>query len=78
MTCEPSALNDTLQLLLDDVCAGLSCTLYGPVNDCFISHTAPPDDCCDFLAVWIDGIDATRQFPIPDETTPDRCGEMSR
>jgi hypothetical protein len=65
-------------LVLDDVCSGLTCTLYGPVEHCFISHTTPPDDCCDFVAVWIDGIEPTRQFPIPDDVTPDRCGEMSR
>lgn len=78
MTCNPTEINDVLQLIVDDVCAGLSCSSYGSVDHCFISHTAPPDDCCDFLAVWIDGIFPTSKFPSIDESTADRCGDISR
>lgn len=78
MGCDPALLNEALQLVLDDVCAGLVCTTSGPTEHCFISHTAPPDDCCDFVAVWLEGIAPTLQFPIRDDTTPDRCGEASR
>jgi len=78
VTCEPAELNEALQLLLDDVCAGLVCTVYGPVDTCFISHTTPPDDCCDFVAVWLDSIYPTTMFPNIDESTSERCGETSR
>jgi hypothetical protein len=71
-------LNDVLQLMVDDVCAGLQCTTYGPPKDCFISHTQPADDCCNFLAAWVHGMYPTRKFPLIDEATPDRCGEFSR
>ena len=78
MTCNPTELNDALQLLLDDVCAGLACTVNGQPESCFISHTAPPDDCCDFVAVWMDGLYPTRKFPAIDESHADRCQDIHR
>lgn len=82
MTCEdlvcPTYLNDTLQIVLDDLCAGLACTAFGSPTNCFISHTAPPGDCCDFLAIWMSNMMPTRGFPIPNTTVVDRCGETNR
>ena len=77
LTC-PTYLNDTMQAVLDDVCAGLACTVFGAPNDCFISHTAPPDDCCDFLAIWMDVMQPTMQFPVVNTSIVDRCGETGR
>jgi hypothetical protein len=78
VSIELTALNDVMQLILDDVCAGLTCSTYGAPKDCFISHTHPADDCCDFAAIWMHGLYPTMRFPLPDESTPDRCGEFSR
>lgn len=78
MSCNPAELNEILQLIVDDVCAGLTCTTFGAPTDCFISHTEPADDCCDFLAVWMDGIWPTTGFPKVNEMEPDRCGYTTR
>lgn len=82
MGCEdlwcPQFISDTLQLVVDDLYNGLSCTTNGSPKDGFISHTAPPDDCCDFVAVWMDRLDPTREFPLVNTTFVDRCGETGR
>jgi hypothetical protein len=52
----PAHINDLLQSILDVACSCLEDTPSGVPSDCFISHGQPPDDCCNFLAIWIDKI----------------------
>jgi hypothetical protein len=77
---QPTYVNDVLQLILDDVCAGLTCSVYGAPQDCFISHTAPPDDCCDFVAIWMNAmLPVSRDgFPLVNVNGIERCGDTSR
>jgi hypothetical protein len=75
--CSPAYVNDILQGLLDDVCACLANTTLGQPQDCFISHTQPPDDCCDFLAIWIDRMLPTYSFPNVSDRVQ-RCNDVHR
>lgn len=81
MTCaglnDPAYLNDRLQLILDEVCDCLDNTSLGRPKDCFISHTSPPDDCCNFLAIWIERIEPTYSFPQVSDRV-EKCGDVHR
>ncbi len=78
MACDlldPAYINEVLQLVVDDLCVALEeCTTAGAPKSCFISWTAPPDDCCDFLAVWMDELLPTVKFPVVNSTDPFQCG----
>lgn len=58
----PNVLTQVLQSILDVGCSCLVDTEYGQPEDCFISHDEPPDDCCDFLAIWAERIRPSRGF----------------
>lgn len=58
----PTHLADVLNSFLLNACACLEDTPYGAPKDCFISHGEPPDDCCDFLAVWVERIMPSHGF----------------
>jgi hypothetical protein len=73
----PAYLNDVLQTVLDSVCDCLDNTTLGTPKDCFISHRQPPDDCCDFLAIWIDRLLPTFEFPDVSFRV-ERCGDVRR
>jgi hypothetical protein len=76
---DPAWINETLQAILDSVCECLADTTLGQPPDCFISHTRPPDDCCDYLAIWLEQILPTDQFPSVADTAIDtRCGNVRR
>lgn len=80
MTCflaNPAYLNDTLQAILDEVCDCLDNTTLGRPNDCYISHASPPDDCCDFLAIWIERLLPTYSFPAVSDRV-EKCGDIHR
>jgi hypothetical protein len=71
---------DELALLLAQIRDGLCACLadqatLGVPKDCFISHGEPADDCCDFLAVWVQRTYPTRRFPEPWEGTT-RCEDV--
>lgn len=70
-------LNNILQSLLDHVYGCLENTVSGQPADRFMSFTRPPDDCCDYVAVWFDGIYPTKEFPDI-WTGVDRCGDVRR
>ena len=78
MACDlidPASINEILQLVVDDLCVALEeCTTAGAPQSCFISWTTPPDDCCDFLAVWMDELLPTVKFPSVNNTDPFQCG----
>lgn len=75
----PAYINEILQGILDSVCECLADTTLGQPPDCFISHTRPPDDCCDYLAIWLDEIMPTEQFPLGTDTMVDtKCGNTHR
>ncbi len=80
MACDltdPAYINEVLQLVVDDLCVALEeCTTDGAPKSCFISWTAPPDDCCDFLAVWMDELLPTVKFPVVNTADPFQCGVM--
>ena len=52
----PDHINNMMQSILDVACNCLADTPDGAPADCYISHNKPPDDCCDFLAIWLDRI----------------------
>lgn len=58
----PDHLVTIMQSILDVACSCLIDTTYGQPEDCFISHDAPPDDCCDFLAVWTERLRPSHGF----------------
>jgi hypothetical protein len=75
----PAYLNEILQSILDSVCLCLADTTLGQPEDCFISHTRPPDDCCDYLAIWMERMLPTYEFPFINEAKPDTtCGTVHR
>lgn len=70
----PGYLADTLQALVDHVCACLEeDTVDGAPEFCFVNYFRPPDDCCNFLAVWVDKLQNTTVFPTPNDVLIDRC-----
>lgn len=75
--CEPAYVNDLLQAVLDSTCECLQNTVYGTPGSCFISHTTPPDDCCDFLAIWVEQMLPTYSFPEV-STRVQKCGDVHR
>jgi hypothetical protein len=58
-------INDTLQGILDGVydCLAADSVLGAPEHK-FLSFTRPPDDCCDYLAIWFESLQPTREFPL--------------
>ena len=78
MLCEPAYVNDLLQVVLDEVCQCLAeNTTHGAPASCFMSHTTPPDDCCDFLAIWVEQMLPTYSFPIVSDRVQ-KCGDVHR
>lgn len=81
MTCaglaDPAYLNDRLQMILDEVCECLANTTLGSPRSCFISHTSPPDDCCDFLSIWIERLLPTYSFPATSDRVS-KCNDIHR
>ena len=74
---DPAYYVDLLDHIVSLGCACLEDTVTGVPADCFVSHCVPADDCCDFLAVWIDEIYPTRNFPVPYEGTSRECTDVS-
>lgn len=74
---DPAYINDVLQAILDHVCDCLSNTPLGSPSRCYLSFTRPPDDCCDYLAIWFSNIYPTRTFPEIYEGV-DNCGDVGR
>lgn len=70
----PAAINDMLQTVLDGLHACMSNTVDGPPASKFLSFNRPPDDCCDYLAIWLESIQATKEFPILDTSAAEGCG----
>jgi len=56
---EVTVVADILQELLDVACVCLESTTLGAPADCFTYWCEPPDDCCDYLAVYPQGIRPT-------------------
>lgn len=75
--CSPAYINDIFQAILDDVCGCLDNTVLGTPKDCFISHREPPDDCCDYLTIWLDQMLPTYNFPEV-TTRVQKCGDVRR
>lgn len=59
---DPTDLADILQSILVASCACLEDTLAGTPEMCFVSHNEPADDCCDYLAVWVERIRPSHGF----------------
>lgn len=74
---EPAYVNDLLQAVLDEVCACLENTTLGVPGSCYMSHTSPPDDCCDYLAIWLEQMLPTYKFPEVSSRVQ-KCGDVHR
>lgn len=74
---DPAYYVDLLQNIIDIGCVCLEDTVLGVPADCYVSHCEPADDCCDFLAIWIENIYPTRQFPAEYDGTTRACTEFS-
>lgn len=70
-------LADYLQAILDTTYTCLEDTVDGPPASKYLYWTTPPDDCCDILAVWLDAILPTREFPVV-LSGADECGDSWR
>lgn len=80
MLLNPTDINDIMQAMLDVACNCLAETPLGLPANCYISHNEPPDDCCDFLAVWLERIRPRIGFENAAYTTGEkvwaRCGDV--
>lgn len=56
-------LTAVVNAVLAQACACLVDTITSTPGTCRLYHTKPPDDCCDFLAVWVERITPTVAFP---------------
>lgn len=75
---DPAILNDVMASIQEAVCSCLEDNSpAGPPPRCFISLTRPPDDCCDYLAVYLERMVPTIDFPQVSAGL-DRCGEAQR
>jgi hypothetical protein len=76
----PTQINDILQSFLDVACNCLEDSPLGVPADCYISHNEPPDDCCDFLAIWLERIRPRIGFEnaayITGEKVWAKCGDV--
>jgi hypothetical protein len=76
----PDHINNMMQSVLDVACTCLEDSPLGAPSDCFISHCAPPDDCCDFLSIWLDRIRPRQGFEnaayITGEKVWAKCGDV--
>jgi len=76
----PAHLNDMMQSMLDAACNCLADSPLGLPADCYISHGQPPDDCCDFLAIWLERIRPRIGFEnaqyITGEKVWAKCGDV--
>lgn len=76
----PAHINDLFQSILDVACNCLEDTPLGAPADCYISHNQPPDDCCDFLAIWLERIRPRIGFEnaqyITGEKVWAKCGDI--
>lgn len=75
-------LADVMQSIVDVACECLETSSpLGRPGDCFISHNTPPDDCCDFLSVWVERIRPSEGFADGQYVTGGRlwarCGNLS-
>lgn len=70
-------INDILQALLDHTYACLEYTTYGQPDQAFLAFTRPPDDCCNYVAIWFDEMKETVEFPM-EFTGFDQCNEARR
>lgn len=74
-------LTEVLQSILDTACSCMIDTTYGIPADCYISHGEPADDCCDFLAVWVERIRPSHGFSDGEYITGgklwDKCCDMN-
>jgi hypothetical protein len=71
----PTYLLDLTEAMLARLCECLDGTPRGRPADCFISHDQPPHDCCDFLAIWVERVKPTLEFPSEFFGTW-RCGDV--
>lgn len=62
-------LGELLEDLRDLACSCLADSPLGVPADCYVSHGRPPDDCGDYLAVWLE-----RVRPIQPEAFPTTFG----
>jgi len=73
---DPAYFVDLLDNILSIGCECLADTTLGAPQDCFVSHCAPADDCCDFFAVWLDQVYPTRTFPETYDGSTRECTEF--
>lgn len=63
MSGETTNLASVVNSVLAVACSCLADSLGETPGTCKIYHTKPPDDCCDFLAVWVERVRPTVKFP---------------
>lgn len=73
---DPAAINDILQSILDGVYDCMDGTVDGVPANKFLSFGRPPNDCCDYLAIWFDYIQPTSEFPMVDSGPGGECASM--
>lgn len=67
------SINELVATVLEHACSCLEASTTGVPKYCFISHGEPPEDCCDFMAVWLDRIFPVLNFPIAEDVNEHRC-----
>jgi len=75
MLQNPTYLNDLMNNILAIACECMEETPRGTPKDCFVAHCEPADDCCDFLAVYLNRIRPVRNFPVVYEG-PAECNDI--
>lgn len=73
----PEALNTILADVLARLCACLEAdSTNGKPSKCFVSHNRPPDDCGDYLAVWMMGLYNALNTDGTESPKPQACGDL--
>lgn len=71
---EPEAINNILQSILDGVYECMGDTVDGRPENAFMSFGRPPDDCCDYLTIYLQTLQPTVGFPVVDNGMTQDCG----
>ncbi|HUU97856.1 MAG TPA: hypothetical protein VM487_19135 [Phycisphaerae bacterium] len=74
---QPEILSDVANSILVNAEACFeSCGIDVP-TEVFVSHMKPPDDCCDWMAVWVRDIVPVNPFPRVQTNINPNCTEVS-
>lgn len=69
-------LSDIANLILVNAEACLEQADLAVPSEVFVSHKRPPDDCCDWMSVWVRQIRPTTKFPATQAVVSPPCGDL--